>query len=174
MSLCPQTRLSDAVTMRSPSWCQTNTSYSHTCPCALPLEVAHRIFTISKTIMRGPMSIIEVWPQYVPKLPVISTSEYCWAPYKGKNSSSPNNALLWHLDPNKIPFIPKDHRRWKLVKVPSESRFPFYFLHTLLPLMLLTKTPLALLEEKYPCVSMSANSWSEWFHSLHYVYSFLS
>lgn len=59
MSFCLQTHLSEAATMRSPG-CQTNTSHSHTCPCALPLEVPHRILTISKTITRGPMSIIKV------------------------------------------------------------------------------------------------------------------
>lgn len=49
--------------------------------------------------------------------------------------------------------------------------FPILLLTHLAP----TLSPnLALLDRKYSCVSMSANSWSEWFHSLHYVYSLLS
>lgn len=50
-------------------------------------------------VMRESMSIIEVWPQDVPKLSIIGTSDYCWAPQKWENIFFPNYALTsgpWH------------------------------------------------------------------------------
>lgn len=78
------------------------------------------------------MNTVGVSPQHVPKLPVIRFSEYHWAPYKGENSFSPNYDLSWHLDPNTIPLIPKDHalilslhRIWKPDKEQVRAIFHF-------------------------------------------------
>lgn len=102
-------------------------------------------------VIGGPVNTVGVSPHHIPKLPVIRLSEYHWAPYKGENSFSPNYDLSWHLDPNTIPLIPKDHVLilslhgiWKPDKVPSESYFPFsIFLLTHIVLLALFPTKIS-------------------------------